>query len=121
MASPMHTYISTSSRHGASVEAMKLQQEQELEQLYVALEPRAPLRAKKRRDPGRCVLGVLMILAGVVSVFHFTPAPYSLVVAPIAILIGAATTSAWQCGHCRPRIDRDSIDCPRCGAPFSQS
>jgi RNA polymerase subunit RPABC4/transcription elongation factor Spt4 len=30
-------------------------------------------------------------------------------------------TSVWQCGHCRARIDRDTVECPRCGAPFSRA
>src|SRR5207247_8616573 len=64
IASGMHTYTLTSSRHGASAEAMKLQEERELEHRNIALEPRARPTAKKRRDPGRCVLGALMLITG---------------------------------------------------------
>src|SRR5207247_6076746 len=103
MASGMHTYTLTSSRHGASAEAMKLQEERELEHRNIALEPRARPTAKKRRDPGRCVLGALMLLKGAASFFYFTPLPFNLVVGAIAIVVGAAVTSAWQCGHWRAR------------------
>ena len=102
---------------------LKLKQEQELEHHSVALEPRTRPAAKKRRDPGRCLLGGLIMLVGVLSFFHatpFTPFPFNLVAGAIAILVGAAVISAWQCGHCRATIDRNSIDCPRCGVPFSR-
>jgi hypothetical protein len=103
---------------------MKLQQEQELEHRSIVLEPAARPTAKKRRDPGKCLLGALMMLAGVVSFFHitpFTPFPFNLVAGATAILLGAAVTSAWQCGYCRARTDRDAKECPRCGAPFSRA
>jgi len=98
---------------------MELKKEQELDHRSIALEPRVRPAAKKRRDPGRCVLGPLLMLAGLLSFFYFTPQPFNLIAGVVAIVIGAAATSAWQCGHCRARIDRDAVECPRCGAPFS--
>src|SRR5262245_21498410 len=106
----MHIYVRTSWRHGASVEVMQLQQEQDLQNRSGGLEPRKPLTAKKRHDPGKCILGTLMMIAGVISFFHYVPYPFNLVLAPTLLIVGAATASVRQCSHCRAQVQREAFE-----------
>ena len=74
--------------------------------------------AKKRRNIGKSFLGGLMMIAGGLS-FFYIPYPINIIVGPMALILGAATASLWQCGRCGARVDRDSRECPRCALPFS--
>ena len=79
---------------------------------------RTPQTARKRHSIGECFLGTLMMLAGALS-FFYVPYPINLVTGPALLILGAAKASAWHCGRCGAKVDRDTIDCPRCALPFS--
>ena len=73
--------------------------------------------ARKRRNPAKSTLAVLIMLAGLVSFVHI-PSPMNVVVGVIALILGVATARAWQCNRCGARVDRQSAVCPRCALPF---
>ena len=59
------------------------------------------------------------MLAGGLSFFYYIPYPINLIIGPTALILGASTASAWQCGRCHAEVDRDAVECPRCALPFS--
>ena len=83
-------------------------------------ESRTVRTARKRRKLSKCIMGALIImLAGGVIFVHAIPFPMNLVAGAMALLLGAATASDWECGRCHAKTDRYAVECPRCGLPFS--
>ena len=78
-----------------------------------------PPAARKCRDPGKVILGFLIMIAGGLSFFYFIPSPVGFIVGPVLVILGAATIRSWQCSHCHAKIDRDEVQCPRCALPLS--
>jgi hypothetical protein len=78
-----------------------------------------PRTAKKRHNPAKFGFGALIMLAGFISLFYFIPFPMNLIVGFTALILGFAAARALQCDRCGARVDRQSVDCPRCGLPFA--
>jgi hypothetical protein len=76
--------------------------------------------AKKRRNPGRATLGGLIMLAGFVSLFYYAHFPMNIAVGLTGLFLGAAITRGWQCDRCAARVDRNTVECPRCALPFAR-
>ena len=78
-----------------------------------------PRTAKRCRDPGKLVFGLLTMLAGGLSIFYLNASTISIIIGSALLILGAVNTRAWQCSHCHAKIDRDEVQCPRCALPFS--
>jgi hypothetical protein len=78
-----------------------------------------PQTATKCRDPGKVILGFLVMVAGGLGFMHLFPSTVSYIVGGALLILGALSTRAWQCSHCHARVDHDEVQCPRCALPFS--